>query len=97
MFCMSLLYEVCLYSWIIFFTSTTAYLFYFILGNDIIYILTKGRTSTLYVRVKFENHTDYLYQTYGQFFIFDEGNNYVLSLANPGDGNLGKFFRRCII
>ena len=96
-FWMTLLYEVCLYSLNISFTRTTAYLVCFILGNDVIYTLTKERTSALYVRVKFQYHMDDWYQIYGQFSVSDEGSNYTLSLEDPGNGTLGIIYNRCII
>ncbi|XP_062579617.1 ficolin-2-like [Saccostrea cucullata] len=58
------------------------------IGNDVIYQLTKGRNSSLYVSITLTNGTK-LYELYNQFSIADEMNNYRLLLGGPATGTLG--------
>lgn len=67
-------------------------------GNDVIHTLTKGRISTLYAKIQTADDAEVLYQIYRQFSVSDEDSNYKLYLADPGNGNLGKFYiAKCII
>ncbi|XP_062582672.1 fibroleukin-like [Saccostrea cucullata] len=58
------------------------------IGNDLIYQLTKGHNSYLYVSITIANGSK-LYELYDRFSVASEAEKYRLYLAGPATGTLG--------
>ncbi|XP_062611386.1 ficolin-1-like [Saccostrea cucullata] len=61
---------------------------HFMIGNDVIHQLTKGKNSHLYISITLVNGSK-LYELYEQFSVSNEADYYQLLLAAKASGTLG--------